>query len=89
MVSLQNPSLTIVVQTGHSIGTALTTHSWGALVIITVVRFAGEWEMVGMLQMAGTADLFAQELGGSQAAYGVRVFRTVARRRSSSYLWTK
>ena len=32
--------------------------------IITVVRFAGEWEMVGMLQMAGTADLFAQELGG-------------------------
>ena len=61
MVSLQNPSLTIVAQTGHSIGTALTTHSWGALVIITVVRFAGEWEMVGMLQMAGTADLFAQE----------------------------
>ena len=51
---------------------AAIEHRWAALGMITDVPFAAGKAMVATSGMAGIADLFAQESGSSQAAFGVR-----------------
>ena len=50
---------------------AAIEHRWAVLGIITDVPFAAGKAMVATTWMAGIADLFAQESGASQAAFGV------------------